>query len=116
MGVLIAWELGSGLGRLVRLLPVARRLCDRGHHVFAALKDLPRADALFAETGVSYLQAPIRTSKARRRIDPPRTFAHVLHNTGFGDAGGLRAMSKAWRNLYDYVRPDPILFDHVAQN
>ncbi|NIL96492.1 MAG: hypothetical protein GTO62_04945, partial [Planctomycetales bacterium] len=51
-------------------------------------------------------------SAPRNRIDPPRTFAHIMHNSGFGDFDELKAMTDAWRNLYDYVRPDLIVFNH----
>ncbi|HUT09615.1 MAG TPA: hypothetical protein VMY42_03900 [Thermoguttaceae bacterium] len=80
--------------------------------MFAALRDLSRADRVFANIGVSYLQAPIRTRKSTDGIHPPRTFAHILHNMGFADFDELRSMTEAWRNLYDCVRPDLLIFDH----
>ncbi|HUT10128.1 MAG TPA: hypothetical protein VMY42_06500 [Thermoguttaceae bacterium] len=110
--VLVAWELGGGLGHLVPLLPLVRGLCERGHRVFAALKDLPRAGAVFDDAGVSFLQAPLRTGRVRNHIERPRTFAHILHNVGFSDSGELRTLAEAWRHLFDYVQPDLILFDH----
>jgi len=110
--VLLTWELGGGLGHLVDLAPLAKGLRESGHRVFAALRDLSRAETLFAGTGVSYLQAPIKTRRHEDRFDPPRTFPHILHNSGFGTANELRTMTEAWRNLYDYVRPDLIVFDH----
>ncbi len=110
--VLFAWELGGGLGHLGPLTPLVRRLCGAGHRVFAALKDLSRADAVFGEPRISYLQAPNRAAKADHPISPTRTFAHVLNNTGFGDVGALRTLTDAWRSLFDYVRPDLIIFDH----
>ncbi len=110
--VLLTWELGGGLGHLVRLQPLAKGLCDRGHRVFVALRDLSRAEQVFGGVQVSYLQAPFKTRKANHRIDPPRTFAHILHNIGFGELNELRAMAEAWRNLYQCIRPDLIIFDH----
>jgi hypothetical protein len=110
--VLIAWELGGGLGHVVPLRPLVRGLCQRGHRVFAALKDLSRAAGVFGRDGVGYLQAPFRLGQVANHIPRPRTLAHILHNVGFGDAEELRTLAEAWRNLYDYVRPDLILFDH----
>jgi hypothetical protein len=80
--------------------------------VFAALKDLSRAAAVFGRDGVSYLQAPFRLGRIDNHIQGPRTFAQILHNVGFADAEELRTLAEAWRNLYDYVQPDLTLFDH----
>jgi len=110
--ILVTWELGGGLGHLVPLRPLVQGLCQRGHRVFAALKDLSRAAAVFGRDGVCYLQAPFRLGQVGNHIPRPRTFAHILHNVGFADAEELRTLAEAWRNVYDYARPDLILFDH----
>lgn len=110
--ILIAWELGAGLGHLIPQLPLVRAFRQRGHRVVIATKDLARVDAVFGGTGALYLQAPIKTSKPRNRISLPRSFAHILHNCGFEDLVELRGLADAWRNLYGYVKPDLVLFDH----
>jgi hypothetical protein len=110
--VLLTWELGIGLGHLVNLLPLARDLSQRGHRVVAVLKNLLPAEKVFGDINVEYLQAPIRTQPPRCLIDPIRTFAHTLLNFGFNNVAELRVMAQAWRNLYKYVRPDLIVFDH----
>jgi hypothetical protein len=51
-------------------------------------------------------------SPAVQRNLSPLTFAHVLSNVGFGDDGELSVMAQAWRNLYEFVRPDLIVFDY----
>ncbi len=111
--VLLSWELGSGLGHLMRLLPLARGLCQRGHRVVAALRDLSRAGNVFGGLNVVCLQAPIKTHVGAGRFDPPRTFAHILWNSGFGEFDELLTMTAAWRSLYGYVRPHLIVFDHA---
>jgi hypothetical protein len=110
--ILIAWELGGGLGHLTRLVPILRRLRQRGHRLFAAVRDLSGIDAVFGDLEVSYLQAPIKISKSPDRIEPPRTFAHILHNSGFSHPGELRAMAEGWRTLCGFVNPDLIVIDH----
>lgn len=110
--VLLTWELGGGRGHLARLLPFAESLRKAGHRVFAALRDLSRAEKMYAGLGLSYLQAPLKTRRPDDRIDPPRAFPHILHNNGFADVDELRAMTGAWRNIYAYVQPDLIIFDH----
>jgi len=82
--ILLTWELGGGLGHLVNLVPLARRFCESGHRVFAALRDMSRAETLFAGMGVSYLRALVKLRRDEDRFDPPRTFPHILHNSGYG--------------------------------
>jgi hypothetical protein len=76
------------------------------------LRDLSRAEKLYAGLGLSYLQAPVRTRRPDDRIDPPRSFPQILHNCGFADVDELRAMTDAWQNIYAYVQPELIIFDH----
>ena len=76
------------------------------------MRDLSKAEKVFRSSGVSYLQAPIQTHASLNCIDPQRTFAHILHNHGFGDLCELRALAAAWRNLFEIVSPDLIVFDH----
>jgi UDP:flavonoid glycosyltransferase YjiC (YdhE family) len=109
--ILMAWELGGGLGHLIQLLPLVQGLEQRGHRVMAVLKDLSRARAILGPT-VSLMQAPVKTRKIERAIVPPMTFAHILHNVGFADEQELAAMTHAWRHIYAYARPDVIVFDH----
>ncbi|MCY2952197.1 MAG: hypothetical protein NTU53_09505 [Planctomycetota bacterium] len=109
--ILLAWELGGGLGHIMQLLPLAEGLAKRGHRVFAALKDLSHAKAVFGNT-VSCLQAPMRTRSVPDRFRPPVTFGHILHGVGFGDAREMTALGEAWRNLYEFTRPEVIIFDH----
>jgi hypothetical protein len=111
--VLLTWELGGGFGHLSNLLPLARGLAGSGHRVFLALKDLSRAGKVFAGIPVSYLQAPAKTILSGRQIDPPRTFADVVFNMSFGSVDELATMTAAWRGLYEYVKPDLIVFDHA---
>lgn len=109
--ILLAWELGGGLGHLMQLRPLAEGLVQRGHRVYAALKDLSHAKSVFGDS-VVLLQAPLRTRKVPDRFRPPKTFAHILYGIGFDDAQELRALGEAWRHLYEFVRPDVIVFDH----
>jgi hypothetical protein len=109
--VLFVWELGGGLGHVTRCLPVLRRLRERNHRVYAALRENSRSARSFAELEVPCLPAPAEMPVASR-IAMPRTFAHVLHNVGFGDPWQLRVKAEAWRTLMASVDPDLVLFDH----
>jgi len=110
--ILIAWELGGGLGHLTPLTPIVQRLRQSGHDLFAVVRDLSRIDAIYAGLEVSYLQAPVKITHGADTIEPPRSFAHVLHNSGFSNPVELAGMAEGWRSLFHFVKPDLILFDH----
>lgn len=111
--ILIVWELGGGLGHLTPMVPLVRHLTEQGHRVFAAVKDMSRIERIFAGLGVMYFQAPVKVSRSADAIEPPRSFAHILHNSGFSCSSELQAMAEGWRNLYQLTKPDLILFDHA---
>jgi UDP:flavonoid glycosyltransferase YjiC (YdhE family) len=110
--VLMTWELGAGLGHLVRLLPIAQGLLERGHRVYAAVRDLAAAQSVFGSGLLSVLQAPIQVRLSSGQIEKPFTFAHILQNFGFSDERDLAGRLEAWTELYRLVKPDLILFDH----
>jgi hypothetical protein len=107
--VLIVWELGAGLGHVMRLAPLANQLVARGHRVFAAMRALHGTTAAF-HPAVRLLPAPFRTGRVS--ATPTRSFTDILREVTFGDDATLAAHVAAWRNLFDLVRPDAIAFDH----
>jgi hypothetical protein len=109
--VLIAWELGGGMGHLSQLRPIALALMTRGHRVVGVFRDLERVPIVFGDDTIEYVQSPAkRTGSAR--FHPPGTYAEMLANIGFGDAMELQALLAAWRTLYDLVGPDLVICDH----
>jgi hypothetical protein len=76
------------------------------------LQDLCKADRVFHDLDISFLQAPGKNRLSAVSIDSQRTFAEILQNRGFGDSSELKAIASAWRNLYKLARPDLIVFDH----
>src|ERR1043165_4605640 len=94
--ILLAWELGAGLGHLVRLKPIAQGLLQKGHRVYAAIRDLASAQNVFPAGQVSVLQAPIQVRLSPNQIEKPFTFAHILHNFGFSDQKDLSGRLEGW--------------------
>ena len=47
--VLIAWELGGGMGHVARLMPVARELAAQRHRPILVLKNLVEPAPLFVD-------------------------------------------------------------------
>ena len=82
-----------------------------GIGVLAALLHLSLAHEILGDVGVVFLQAPFKHQRMQE-IHPCRTFAHILHNIGFSNVAELTTMTGAWRQLFEHVRPDLIVFDH----
>src|SRR5271167_5123 len=109
---LFAWELGGGLGHVMRILPLARHLSAAGHRVYLAARDVAGAHRAVGEDGIAVLPVPARMRNVSPGFAQPKSFAHVLHNIGFGDSDYLAAATGAWREMFRLVRPDVIVFDH----
>jgi len=111
--ILLAWELGGGLGHASQLLPLASRLQSAGHDVVIALRDLRIAAKLPSLTAIRYLQSPHKQFANQHSIVTPRTFAHVLWNAGHNDPIEVQRLVEGWEKLFDAVSPDLIVFDHA---
>jgi len=108
--VFFAWELGTGLGHVTQIAPLANALVRRGHTVYAALRELKSANGFF-DAGVHLLGAP-HLGRALRSPRPTRSFADILADLTFGDDNVLAAHARAWRSLYRLARPHVMVFDH----
>lgn len=112
--IFFAYELGSGLGHLNRLVAVARRLSGTHRLVFSvpnlalAGPVLARAfgDSVDVTQGVAW---PAPGGQARDA--PTHTFADVLTLFGFGERPYLAGKVDAWRAILQEVRPDLIVAD-----
>jgi hypothetical protein len=109
--ILLAWELGGGLGHVMTMRPLAEGLARRGHRVVAVLRDLSSAREFITDPAVICLQAPFKHERIRD-IEPTCTLAQILHNCGFGNAVELLALAEAWRHLYDQFQPDLVVCEH----
>jgi hypothetical protein len=111
--VLIAWELGGGLGHCAKLVPIASELLNAGHEVYFAGRDVTTVRKLLPSPEIRILQSPCLLSAPVDAIRQPRTFAHILQNVGFGDDDQLRSLIVSWRSLFDLVRPDALICEHA---
>lgn len=110
--VLMAWELGGGMGHLDRMLTNARALRARGHTVGFALRDLSRAHGRIAIEGFGMLQAPVWLPPL---LKPPPlgNYSALLAAAGWLNAPGLAALVLAWSHLFELWKPDQVLCDHA---
>jgi UDP:flavonoid glycosyltransferase YjiC (YdhE family) len=108
--ILLAWELGSNLGHLSRLLPVAQKLKERGHEVLVAGRDLMLATEILAPAGIRFIQSP--TVGGGREASPqPQSYADILLLNGWESPPRLWGVVQAWGNLFRLFRPDVVVVD-----
>lgn len=110
--IVICWELGGGLGHLVKGAMLARLLLERDCTVSFAVRDLASAHPLLPEENYCLVQAPYFDGQLRDWA-PPADYAELLLHAGWGEAGGLRARVRGWRGLYDALNTDLVIADHA---
>lgn len=110
--ILIAWELGSNYGHLARLLPIARRLRERGHGVVLAVRDTRAAAELLGSSELTFVQAPVSLAKARLARSPA-SYAELLLGEGYAEPTALAGRVAAWRSLLHLAQADAVLVDHA---
>jgi UDP:flavonoid glycosyltransferase YjiC (YdhE family) len=110
--IVLAWELGSHLGHVSRLLPLAKRLQARGHHVLVVARDLALASRILGADGIAFIQAPFMW-RAAELARQPASFADLLFQQGWGDPGELWALVQAWCNLFALCNPDTVVADYA---
>jgi rhamnosyltransferase subunit B len=109
--VLLAWELGAGLGHAKRLLRIAIALKERGYKPVVAARELWAAAGEYQKAGIALLQAPHHQSLA-----PPnfraRGYADMLAACGFQRQEALAPVVAGWDTLLGYVRASVVVADY----
>ena len=109
--ILLAWELGAGLGHLLPHRGVVERLVAAGHEVHVVARQIERVRTAFVELPIKTWQAPVRSTPPPGPPRPPRSYADILQLAGFGDTEGLHARVLAWESILGAVRPNLTLVD-----
>jgi UDP:flavonoid glycosyltransferase YjiC (YdhE family) len=103
--------MGSNLGHLSRLLPLARELKARGHRVLVVARDVALAASVLGPAGIPFIQAPLATV-AERADGQPASYADLLRAQGWADSMQLWALVQAWANVWRMFLPDAAVLDH----
>jgi rhamnosyltransferase subunit B len=109
--VLLATELGGGLGHVARLLPLASALVSRGHRPVLAVANRSEAAPLLDGLPWPIVDSPRcwRRTRVRR---PTRSFADILAGAGFDAPEVLAAMLGGWRELVASLRPALVIGEY----
>lgn len=109
--ILLAWELGGGLGHVTRLAPIAQHLIDHGHQVVAAMRDPSLCCPYFQDTGVEIVAAPCE-QVIKPVVLTPLTHADTLANCGFGEPSRLESLVTDWLSLIKNYGIELVVGDH----
>jgi len=113
--VLLGWELGSGLGHVGKLLPIARALASHGHEPILVLRNVVETWPLLQNSGFTVLQAPIFFERDGDEAITfrGRSYTDVLVYNGYDDIETLEPVVLAWRRLLDSIKPDLVIAEHA---
>ncbi len=110
--ILLAWELGDGMGHVGRLLSLAERFAAEGFKPVFAVRDAFGTMQRLRRSRFPVLQAPVVTSmRTGEGGFFARSFADILGVIGFADIERLRAATYVWRSLVELVRPSLVVGD-----
>lgn len=113
--VLLASELGGGLGHVAMAAALARALAAAGCDPVIACPDPARARQLPAAKGCNVVQGLQSQPDPRfgGRDYLARSFADVLAWWGFGDVGLLSARIRAWQHILAEQQPQVVVAEYA---
>jgi UDP:flavonoid glycosyltransferase YjiC (YdhE family) len=112
MRLLLAWELGGGLGHMTTLASLTRYLSDNGHQVAYALRDIDTAKHFHQANQYLVYQAPvlgIRGPNTGAAYD----CADMLLIRGYEDTPYLKSGVEKWQEIFTDYQPDVVVCDHA---
>lgn len=108
--ILLAWELGEGLGHLPPLKAIAAAARAEGATAVFALRDPVQTRQSLAGLG-QILPAPFWPAPAPAAASG--TYADILAANGLSSAANARALIAAWDAVIDLVKPDIVVCEHA---
>jgi UDP:flavonoid glycosyltransferase YjiC (YdhE family) len=112
--LLLAWELGGGLGHVLPLGQLAVALRARGHEVDLVLRDLSLAAQALGpaldDPALRLWQAPLWLHPCQPATEPA-CFAELFFDAGYLDPARLLGLVRGWRQSIRQLRPDLIVAD-----
>ena len=111
---LFAWELGQGLGHLVRYQGLVAKLLADGHEVYYAARNVERVREVNPQQALIVEEVRPEFRPKSERIINPRiaSYATLLINCGFDDATRLAHRTRRWIECFERIQPDVFICDH----
>ena len=112
--VLLACELGGGMGHIDPLLQIARGLAGLGHQPVLAVRNLALAWPKVSQTPFPLMQAPVYYWKSApgQTQNTGAGYGDTLARTGFLAGETLLPMVRAWDELLARIQPALVIADY----
>lgn len=110
--IVVAWELGAGLGHLSYLSIIINRLSDLGHQLTLVLNDPSNIGFFDLPDSLLILPAPSFKTlgpKNQHTVSLPC----ILRNRGFQGPKVLSGIVRCWEGIFQVTEPDLIFFDYA---
>ena len=111
--VMCVWEQGSSLGHLSHLKSSVQVALAMGHEVFLVARELQGIATVFGNLPMTCLQAPFKQFPVQADQSAYSSLTHVLFRQCFSDAAELAMYVRAWRGLFELIKPELVLFEHA---
>ena len=106
------WELGQGLGHLVRYLPLVRTLVERDDDVWFLVKNVGQAERVFSGLPVRIEQIEPGSTPRAQQLRTLNSYPQILGNFGFYSAAALEKQVAAWLGMFGQIDSDLLVIDH----
>ena len=111
--VLLAWELGGGLGHLVRYRELIASLLADGHEVSFYARYADRAREVYDSARVSLGQAPLVARPAVAPLASPNSYPEILLACGYHEPVALSDCVARWAALLRRQAPEVVVADYA---
>ena len=112
--ILFTWELGGGLGHLVRYKGLIASLVQDGHQIHYIARNAEKVGFVNPQPEIQVAElSPAFTPRPQQIIEPRlASYSTLLFNCGFSDVDSLAARLQRWVVTIKAIRPDCIVADH----
>lgn len=110
--LLIAWELGHGLGHIVPMAAIALEARRQGHDVTLAVPHGADAQGWLARTGCRVIEVDLPSAPVRS-FPLSLNYSANLSRNGYWHTDTVRARISVWREVLRDVNPDALVAEHA---
>ncbi|APW43867.1 glycosyltransferase [Rhodoferax saidenbachensis] len=110
--VLCVWEQGSNLGHLSNLRAPIQAAQDLGHEITLVARELHRIPEVMSGLRFGLMQAPFKQFVPKVDATAIQCYAQLLAIQCFSSPQELLLYVRAWRAIFDLLRPDIVFFEH----